>query len=559
MALAMKWLLHPSLLAFSSVALALVATVLVLWKRTPEIRTEPLPVKDGEREIVWLDAATSASTWERFVGAVHVAGTRLEREHAGLTVDTSNAFPRQTTAVPEIAIALPNRSTRLVFRWYKLTSNQKSHDWIKALTERKPPPLAIIGGSTSDVAIELARQLRDFAKSDEEAPLLFLTTATADNVLPTDKPVQADEVNPVSLNRIYDGRTFRFCFTNQQMADAITDFVWSQNELRPDSDPVYMVSWEDDPYSRDLTSGFYRALRRPAVEAVARDVASVVPGGFPTTPGNWAYSQFRYAMQSPPQQIDSSVGGFNRPNRFEAVVAEYLMDELENLRNHGPQRQPLLVLSGQTQPSRRFLQALVRISPLKARRFVVVSGDAIAFNTIYRDRRVAWPIQDLPFSLVVFAHRNPMDAEAGFTQTAMPQLAAAASSTTGTEDLLLFVDMVEALCGSMYQGNQPPANARQLGERLRLARQVRLRGNAVEWGDQGTPMFDELGNRYSGMGEHVVWLKPTVNDERVKPEATITVWAEKPTRKEGSHWRKVGEILGVSYDPAAGGGVHGGN
>jgi hypothetical protein len=556
----MKWLLHPSLFAFSSVTLALVATVLVLWKRTPEVRTEPLPVKKGEREIVWLYAATSAPTWERFVRAVQVAGTRLQKDHADVLVENANAFPRQTTAVPEITLVLRDREMRLSFRWYKLTSQQKSQDWIRALMKRKPPPLAIIGGSTSDVAIELAQQLRELAKSDEDAPLLFLTTATADTVSPADNPGQADASNPISLNRIYDGHTFRFCFTNQQMARAITDFVWSQNELRPDSDPVYMVSWEDDPYSKDLTSGFYQALRRPAVEAVARDVGSVVPGGFPTTPGNWAYSQFRYAMQSPPQQIDSSVGSFSRPNRFEEKVAEYLMDELDRmdkLENHRPQRQPLLVLSGQTQPSRRFLQALVRISPLKARRFVVVTGDAIAFNTIYRDRLVAWPIQDLPFSLVLFAHRNPIDIDAGFTQTATPQSADSASRTTGTEDLLLFVDMVEALVGSMYQGSQPPANARQLGERIRLARQVRLRGNAVSWGDEGTPMFDELGNRYSGMGEHVVWLKPTVHDERVKPEATITVWAEKPTRKEGSHWRKVGEILDISYDPAEGGGVHG--
>jgi len=36
-------------------------------------------------------------------------------------------------------------------------------------------------------------------------------------------------------------------------------------------------------------------------------------------------------------------------------------------------------------------------------------GRRIDFNTIYRDRNLAWPIQDLPCDLVFFCHRNPVD------------------------------------------------------------------------------------------------------------------------------------------------------
>ena len=74
----------------------------------------------------------------------------------------------------------------------------------------------------------------------------------------------------------------------------------------------------------------------------------------------------------------------------------------EDLHSLALQRRPLLVVTGQSQPSRRFLRALARSAPEAARRLVVATGDAIAFNTIYRDRQVAWPIQELPFALVFF-------------------------------------------------------------------------------------------------------------------------------------------------------------
>jgi hypothetical protein len=37
----------------------------------------------------------------------------------------------------------------LVFRWYKFTGDWNTQEWVEALLERRPPPLAIIGGSSS--------------------------------------------------------------------------------------------------------------------------------------------------------------------------------------------------------------------------------------------------------------------------------------------------------------------------------------------------------------------------------------------------------------------------
>src|SRR6267142_6635118 len=135
----MKWLFRPSLLILASAALAVVAGVLVFRGRTTEAAPEAKPVREGEQEIVWLYAATNATAWERFVTAVRQAAQQLQEEHPDLEVRTDeNTFPGQTTAVPELSLSVRRNATRLVFRWYKLTSTQKTHDWVKVLVERRP-------------------------------------------------------------------------------------------------------------------------------------------------------------------------------------------------------------------------------------------------------------------------------------------------------------------------------------------------------------------------------------------------------------------------------------
>src|SRR5581483_2485383 len=125
------------------------------------------------------------------------------------------------------------------------------------LARRDPPPLAILGGNSTERATEQANRLREATASLEEArrPLLLLTFATADRVGPEKTPFlqgPPPHEDGLPLVDIYPGRTFRFCFTNLQMSSAVTSFIWTQNELRPDAFPVYTAEWEDDAYSKDL-------------------------------------------------------------------------------------------------------------------------------------------------------------------------------------------------------------------------------------------------------------------------------------------------------------------
>ena len=587
---------RPSILIALSAAVV-VGAVLVVFQGPPaQGRPAPLPVRDDEAEIVWLFPATSAASWERFVAAVRRTAERLRPSRPDVQADDKSAFPQQTTAVPEVSLSASGSEPRFVFRWYKLTGDWKTSDWIAALLSRQPPPLAIIGGSSSDSARELASYLRRFSEElhlpAEDRPLLLLTAATADRVLDyseseADQPASA-EVDAVPLTQFYPERTFRFCFTNKQMAAAVSDFIWWRDDLRPTRDPVYMAMWNDDSYSRDLIDGFGGALR----QVMARDVANQwtwlvnqfvynfppgLAGGIipeqrlPTDP-NEERSASTFCLEKPPapHRIDSSVGSFDTPNPYEAKAAGAMLDALL----FQSQSRPLLIVGGQVQPSRRFLRGLVRGMPSLSKRvqIVVATGDAIAFNTVYRDRQVSWNIQDLPFPLVFFCHRNPIDAGAGFragdawtsqkrkrrhedlslTLPARPSDERDSTAETGTEDMLLFGDIVEALVqtGAPLEGS-PCANATELAERLGEAR---LEDERIVLGGAGVPLFDREGQRHSGTGEHVVCLQPMWNEDfkdRLLPCATIEVWEwqrrDWERGERGQHWQRRGEPLTVRY------------
>jgi hypothetical protein len=562
----MKRLLRPSLLLVVLAALVLGAALVFFQSRPSLGPPQPLPVAPGDQEVVWLYPATNAANWERFVAALRLAAERLQADFPGVTAQDGGAFPPQTTAVPEIALAFPGRG-RLVFRWYKLTSDWKTHDWVEALLARRPPPLAVVGGSSSDGARDLAIELdRSAAALPAPArPLLLLTQATADRVPAagdgsTDEPAEMEETPGVPLNGLYRGRTFRFCFTNRQMARAVCSFLWSRDDLRPDADPVHMVQWEDDAYSLDLAAGFRKELRRAVAPAVVQDWAwlrnSLVVGGSPPGLGGGVFpwvragaggSSFRMTRLPNPQRIDFSVGSFASPNRPEAQAARFLVEDMRSLEKREglpqPQR-PLLVVTGQTAPTRRFLRALARTDP--GRRFVAVTGDALAFNTVYRDRRAAWPIQDLPFALVFFCHRDPIDAEAGFRPppTGKEEEDLGDTARTGTEDVLLYDDIIEALAQAAPRP-AGPADADRLAERLAA---LRVRDGRLGLGAEGRPLFDAQGDRNGGEGEHVVCLRPLFRDERVLPEAILEVWEWRGGATGAPDWRRRGEPLRVTYD-----------
>jgi hypothetical protein len=513
------------------------------------------------------------------VAAVRRTAKNLQHSRASIRADDKSAFPQQTTAVPEVSLSWRGPESRFIFRWYKITGDWKMSDWIEALLKRQPPPLAIIGGSSSDSARELAINLRDYAKDlqvpAEHRPLLLLTAATADRVAPfnEDKAGQPpEEFAGLPLMRFYPGRTFRFCFTNKQMATAVSDFIWSRDDLRPDKDPVYMAQWNDDSYSRDLIDGFGAALR----QVMARDLANLfiwcssqaMSTGFPPSLGAGIFpvqrfspyypeSASTFALTAPPMlyRIESSVGSFDTPNRYESAAAAEMLDSLL----FQVQTRPLVIVSGQEEPSRRFLRGLVRCMPSLSKRVqtVVATGDAVSFNTVYRDRHVSWNIQDLPFPVVFFCHRNPIDTDAGFRAGAgenVPTRTEERDTTaeTGTEDVLLFGDIVEALVqtGAPVEG-KPCANAAELAERLGDARR---KDDHIVLVGTGVPLFDREGQRRNGTGEHVVCLQPMWNEDfkdRLLPRATIEVWAwqrrDWNRGERGQYWQRQGEPLTVWY------------
>lgn len=463
---------------------------------------EPVAVDEDELEVVWLNSATSADAWRRFVQAVEdvFPGTKADKR----------TFPDETTSTPELRVNIPGSSQRLVFRWYKLTGQWKADSWIRALLQRDPPPVAIIGGSNSDQAKTIAQELQENVRNLPRAkhPLFLITTATAE------KFTSAEGSSSTYLMDVYKGRTFRFSFTNEQMCSALLDFIWTQKELSPNCFPYYQVLWKDDVYSQDLVDEFVPQIRKrqPPLQqmAIAGIVGSPTFGALSAPGWLWLEAQKNVLPLGSTGVIHWSVGSFDHPNRIEVDAALYLLSELDR---HPWQKKPLLVLPGQTKSARRFLRALERLSPMQTRNFVVVTGDAISFNSIYRDNDVSWPIQDLPCSLVSFAHHNPIDPKAGF--------ATEGEASNGTNDLLLSRNVVRAL----KEVCENKGGARlQAGDLLTGFRNLRLGANGPELKEEGSAFFTPEGNRHSDTGEHVIWLEPRFAGQRVLPEATLSVW-----------------------------------
>jgi hypothetical protein len=516
---------------------------------------QPRSVPAGSQEIAWLAPATSGDSWERLVAALELL-QKDERRGAGpagpgkaLRVNYDNAFLPLTADVPEVALYFDDApDAKLWVRWYKLSGETPSRDWFKKLIERGHPPLAVIGGDTSDRALSQATALEKVRdKWSGPAPLYFITTATAERYDP--RVYQTGEVIHTSWPRlmdVYPGRMFRFCFTNARMVEAVLDFVQQNLGARAQDPQVsatlvaagdpfsllaalgaagplqpYFLStiiWADDGYSKDLGEIFLQAFADRA-----GDKSTLFTG---------SYNDY----------IDYSVGDFLEPNPSEAVTVGVFLANNPHFRDQ-PQ---LLALPTGAQRARRFLRTLCRRAPTEIRNAVVVTGDAISFNNVYRDRDLAWNILDMPVPLVFFSHRNPIDQFAGFGQKDASGLV----NNTGTQDVLLSRDLVETIVLAAFQRQGLVADADQFRERLRHTRWRKglLFNDLLDAQAQSlAPFFDETGNRRPDTGEHIVWLRPVFEGSRNLPEAFISVWragGEQPDRR----WRTFAPPLEVHYD-----------
>jgi hypothetical protein len=477
-------------------------------------QVQPAKVAEGDQEIAWLHPATTATTWERFVAGLN--------ELADVEVDDSAAFPEESMKQPAVKISKAGHKGNLWIRWYKLTGLRTTEVWVRDLCHRQPPPLAIVGGSNSERARDLALQLAKHRKLSElvdhhektpnattphkgegrtpvRLPVLLITTATADQV-------QHPDLGEIDLMYLYSDRSFRFCFTNRQMAEAICDFAREQMSSDPSlqltSPRISLLSWRDDLFSEDLAKQFAENWSIPT---------ATVPH-----PQVW------------PFPIAHSVGSQAEPNRVESEAVQRLVKETlsETLTLRGRE---LLVLPGNAALTRRVLRGLVRLDPNERFFWVVTTGDAVSWNNIYRDRRLAWNIEDVPFPLIVFMHRNPVERHLHENDSFAPESETTGSARcTGTDDLLLYRDIGQALVRTCFRDGVVLNDPDQLISRLR-----------EEQDESGFSIFDALGNRQGKGGEFITLLRPLYDGLHVLPLSNIEVYHRDPASQ---HWQKIESI-----------------
>jgi hypothetical protein len=393
-------------------------------------KAKPLSVPTGDIEMAWMHTSTNGTTWERFVTGLK----RISQKMPDITVSDADAYSES----PEVVLSRAGRPGKLRIRWYKLTSEQNHADWVAALMQRDPPPIAMIGGGSSDRAADLALALKEHSGDPSRHPLLFITTATSNN----------SRNSP--LLEVYSGHSFRFCFTNRQMAQAVVNFAQTSKMLPASggASPKFVsVVWGDDPYSDDLHNDFAQALEKyPA----------------PT----------RY-------DVPFSIGGQNSTNLYESKVAEAIAADCRD------KNQPVvLLLCSVTQTARRLLLELLSREPSLRDRLTVLTGDGIPMNAILRDGEFAWPVRSLPVPLVFFCHNDPVAWEAKPSPLQQPN---------STEDLLHFKDIGEKLAQAVFESDAGmPTQPEELHRRLSSLK---------------PKFFQASGERESGTGEYVVVLR----------------------------------------------------
>ncbi|MBA4068038.1 MAG: hypothetical protein C0501_30900 [Isosphaera sp.] len=528
----------------------------------------PEPVPAGDQEVAWLHIPTAFETWDNFVRGVKRAEMAGDGP-AGLEVDESGAYPEKTTAVPEVVVRRKGFAGALRVRWYKQTDDAPAEAWARALAARDPPPLAVLGGWSSDRAKTLADALRETAWPGPR-PLLFHANATADKVDPDDDTAAAGGQGPPLIS-VYD-RSFRFCFTNRQMAEAVTDFVLSDPTLRPGP-----VVWPGLRVAPAAVAGGWAALTTAGADAAAGPVVwpglrvapAAAAGGWAAAAavgvapaaaaGGWAAAAAARVAQAAPgppppghaiewkddpystdlsykfreelrrraglvlttQCVPFSTGRMNRPNPAEAGAAEHVLANLPP-----PGHRTLLVIPTVTAPARRTLRTIVQGDPGVGRQLVAVTGDGMSVNTFFRDREFAWPVRSIPVPLVLFTHAHPFDWDrpaSGAPPTGYELVAPPPGGVrSSTEEVGLFTRLARVVAAAAF----PDGVAAVADTPDAVAARLR----ALD-----PPFFDANGDRRSGTGEHVVVLRPGFPGD-VPAGAALEVYARHP--KEPG-WRRV--------------------
>ncbi len=528
------------------VAVYLFMLGLGLIGRPPEATVKPVP--EGAQELAWISPATNAGTWARIVEA----SERIERLWAtpaqGATnpaphiqVDATKAFSRENGEVPELVFST-GEGPKLYLRWYKTSSQNDINAWVTKLCARGTPPLGIIGGENTDRALDIAKTLQNHLDHwHGKAPAFLITTATADKDW-TELPKAPSPFQPARegklLMDVYPERSFRFSFTNTVMTEGVMDFIDENPDLWPyeprhalaiitglhplvsatilavdGQQAMYALAWDDNKYSKDLHHQFREEFRR-------------------------RHKGEHLALRLQGYSLEHSIGDGRTPNPEDIRAASLY---LEYQGQYKFPRQILALPTG-AEAARRYLLALTSMAPTHARRIVAVSGDSIGFNDVYRDRDFDWNVLDLPVPLVFFCHRNPMEKAAGFHREPTD---AEPWGTTGTDDLLFYQDLLEAVILAATKETELVTDADEFRERLQKLRWV---NEQISWEKAGPLLFNEGRDRNPGTGERIVCVRPYRDGTKLWNKSTISVWARNKTQHRGKRWEKRGKLENVFYN-----------
>jgi hypothetical protein len=169
------------------------------------------------------------------------------------------------------------------------------------------------------------------------------------------------------------------------------------------------------------------------------------------------------------------------------------------------------------------LRAISEASPLAAQRLVVVTGDGIPVNTVFRDAEFAWPGSSISMPIVMFTHNNPVGWDTP-AQPAPPGYSLAPPNST--EEALHFRDLARIVAEASFlpsEGNAPGPLVNRADQLL-----ARLHGRRPAF-------FDDNGERLGGTGEYVVVVMPRREAEPHDQPPQIAVWR----REEDRRWTPV--------------------
>ncbi len=525
------------LLALFLVGVLLSLFTLRYWagSGTADVRGVPA----GHQEIAWISPATNGDAWERLIAALELLqrearapaqpGTSAPALDPTFRVNFDNAFLPLTADVPEVSLSFADApDAKLWIRWYKLSGENPSSSWFEKLSRRASASVGHRRRGDDGPRLFQARALQKIrAAWPGPAPLYFITTATAERYDP--REFQTGEIPHNTwpkLMEVYAGRTFRFCFTNTRMVEAVLDFV-SQN---------LQLAAQRRAIRRSLPASSLR--QRPS----ARSPCSVPPatcnlfsyprlfGRTTAIPRIWARSSCNDSRTRPPPKMCPSP-------TFTTITFTIASATFWNRtpKKHWQWAFTWLAIgncatSGNCWRCQRALSApgafcVPCAGRLPWRHATSSSSLATALSSI-----TSTGIASLPGTSRICPSHWSFSAIAT-PSTRLPALGRkdteGTPSNTGTQDVLLNRDIIETLIHAAFDGQHLVADAEVLHERLRHTRWSKGRVlNEMKESTAGVPFFDATGNRQPDTGEHIVWLRPVLQGSRNLPEAFLTVWRQ---------------------------------